>query len=135
MKNISHWLKYSLLFFVITFKAMALEVPALSGPVVDEANFLSASATASIESALQSLFQKEGIQFQVLIVDKLGDESIEGYSIKVVDQWKIGKKGEDRAALFLISLSDRKMRIEVGRGLEGNLTDLTTNRILDEVKA
>ena len=134
MKNISHWLKYSLLFFVITFKAMALEVPALSGPVVDEANFLSASATASIESALQSLFQKEGIQFQVLIVDKLGDESIEGYSIKVVDQWKIGKKGDDRAALFLIALSDRKMRIEVGRGLEGNLTDLTTNRILDEVK-
>ena len=134
MKNISHWLKCAFLFFVITSKAIALEVPALTGPVVDEANFLSATATASIQSALQSLNQKEGIQFQVLIVNTLGDESIEGYSIKVVDQWKIGKKGDDRAALFLIALSDRKMRIEVGRGLEGNLTDLTTNRILDEVK-
>ena len=113
---------------------MALEVPALTGAVVDEAKFLSPSANTSIESALRTLYQTEGIQFQVLIVDKLGDESIEGYSIQVVDQWKIGKKGEDRAALFLISLSDRKMRIEVGRGLEGNLTDLTTNRILDEVK-
>ena len=134
MKNKFFWFKYCILFFAIIFKAHALDVPALTGPVVDEARFLSAGAKSTIESALQNLFQTEGVQFQVLIIDKLADETIEGYSIKVVDQWKIGKKGEDRAALFLISLNDRKMRIEVGRGLEGNLTDLTTNRILDEVK-
>ncbi len=134
MKSLCHWFKFLALFFVISLRANALDVPALTGPVVDEAQFLSASASATIENALRELYQQEGIQFQVLIIDKLADESIEGYSIKVVDQWKIGKKGDDRAALFLISLSDRKMRIEVGRGLEGNLTDLTTNRILDEVK-
>lgn len=123
-----------LLFCLCTFSAFALEVPALTGPVVDEAQFLSRDAHRAIENALLNFNQTEGIQFQVLIIDKLVDETIEGYSIKVVDEWKLGKKGDDRAALFLISLDDRKMRIEVGRGLEGTLTDLTTNRILDEVK-
>lgn len=134
MNQISHWLKFTFLFFFITFKAFALEVPALTGPVVDEAQLLSKEARAAIENALRNFYQKEGIQFQLLIIDKLSDETIEGYSIKVVDKWKLGKKGDDRAALFLISLSDRKMRIEVGRGLEGNLTDLTTHRIIEEVK-
>lgn len=128
------FLKTFLFYVAITCKIFALEVPQLTGPVVDEAQFLSRSAHAAIEGALRNLYEKEGVQFQVLIIDKLVDESIEGYSIKVVDAWKLGKKGDDRAALFLISLEDRKMRIEVGRGLEGNLTDLTTNRILDEVK-
>lgn len=132
--NFSNWFKFLILFFAITFKAHALEVPALTGPVVDEAQFLSRDASAAIQNALRNLQQTEGIQFQVLIIDKLVDETIEGYSIKVVDEWKIGKKGDDRAALFLIALDDRKMRIEVGRGLEGNLTDLTTNRIIQEVK-
>lgn len=129
-----NFLSLLLLFAALTFKVSALEVPALTGPVVDEAQFLSRSAHRAIESALINLNQAEGVQFQVLIIDKLVDESIEGYSIKVVDEWKLGKKGDDRAALFLIALEDRKMRIEVGRGLEGTLTDLTTNRIINEVK-
>lgn len=126
--------KSFLFFVVLSAKVFALEVPQLTGPVVDEAQFLSRGAHAAIESALINFYQTEGIQFQVLIIDKLVDETLEGYSIKVVDEWKLGKKGDDRAALLLISLDDRKMRIEVGRGLEGNLTDLTTNRILDEMK-
>lgn len=116
------------------FSARALEVPVLSGPVVDEAQFLSRGASSAIAAALHDLNQREGIQFQVLIIDKLVDETIETYSIKVVDEWKLGKKGEDKAALFLISLQDRKMRIEVGRGLEGEITDLTSRRIIEEVK-
>lgn len=124
------------LFFslLISFKVLALEVPTLTGPVVDEAQLLSRNANAAITSALRNLLLSEGIQFQVLVIDKLVDETLEGYSIKVVDEWKIGKKGDDRAALLLIALGDRKMRIEVGRGLEGTLTDLTSNRILDEMK-
>jgi uncharacterized protein len=123
-----------LFLLLISFKTFALEVPTLTGPVVDEAQFLSRNANAAITSALQNLLLTDGIQFQVLIIDKLVDETLEGYSIKVVDEWKIGKKGDDRAALLLIALDDRKMRIEVGRGLEGTLTDLTSNRILDEMK-
>lgn len=111
-----------------------MDVPTLTGPVVDQARFLSEAGSRAIANALYTLEQKEGIQFQVLIVSKLDNESIEGYSIKVVDQWKIGKKGDDRAALFLIAAEDRKLRIEVGRGLEGQLTDLKARRIIDEVK-
>lgn len=131
---INNFLKSFLLFCLCTFSVFALEVPQLTGPVVDEAQFLSRDAHRAIETALLNFEQKEGIQFQVLVIDKLVDETVESYSIKVVDEWKLGKKGDDRAALFLISLDDRKMRIEVGRGLEGTLTDLTTHRILDEVK-
>jgi uncharacterized protein len=129
------FLSLLLLIVAINFNLIAREVPSLTGPVVDEAGALSQNAKSAIESALIDLNQREGIQFQVLIIPNLVDESIEGYSIKVVDNWKIGKKGDDRAALFLISINDRKMRIEVGRGLEGNLTDLITNRIIGEVKS
>lgn len=126
----------TLLLWLLTlnFSLGAMEVPSLTGPVVDEAQFLSRGAATAITNALMDLNKREGIQFQVLIIDKLLDETIEGYSIKVVDEWKLGKKGDDRAALFLVSLEDRKMRIEVGRGLEGTLTDLTTRRIIEEVK-
>lgn len=123
-----------LVFSFFSLSLFAMEVPALTGPVVDEAQFLSRSAHAAISNALVNLNQQKGIQFQVLVIDKLLDETIEGYSIKVVDEWKLGKKGEDKAALFLISLEDRKMRIEVGRGLEGEITDLTSRRIIEEVK-
>jgi len=119
---------------ILSFSSVAMDVPALSGPVVDQVGLLSPGAQGAIANALMDLNQREGIQFQVLIVDKLVDETIEGYSIKVVDEWKLGKKGDDRAALFLISVNDRKMRIEVGRGLEGDLTDLTSRRIIEEVK-
>jgi uncharacterized protein len=125
-------------FFYFTFSwasVFALDVPTLTGPVVDQARFLSEAGSRTISAALYNLERSSGIQFQVLIINKLKDESLEGYSIKVVDQWKIGKKGDDRAALFLIAADDHKMRIEVGRGLEGSLTDLTSRRILNEVKA
>ena len=122
--------------FLALFNAsvFALEVPTLTGPVVDQSRFLSEAGQQAISSALYNLQQQQGIQFQVLIIPKLKDDSLEGYSIKVVDEWKIGKKGDDRAALLLIVSDEHKMRIEVGRGLEGSLTDLKTRRILEEVK-
>ncbi|MDO9181663.1 MAG: TPM domain-containing protein [Bacteriovorax sp.] len=123
-----------LVFSIASENVFALDVPTLTGPVVDQTRFLSEPGSRTIASALYNLEQKTGIQFQVLIISKLQNESLEGYSIKVVDQWKIGKKGDDRAALFLIVADDHKMRIEVGRGLEGSLTDLKTRRILKEVK-
>src|SRR4051812_34241494 len=118
-------IKIFFIFLILSFKVMALEVPTLTGPIVDNAQVLGPEARVAMEEALLNLNQNEGVQFQVLIIKALEDESIEGYSIKVVDQWKIGKKGDDRGALFLIAIDDHKMRIEVGRGLEGTLTDLT----------
>jgi len=130
----------SFFFFILLLGGNAqaeksLEVPTLTGPVVDQSRFLSEQANTAISSALYNLEKETGIQFQVLIIPKLNGESIEGYSIRVVDEWKLGKKGDDRAALFLIVSDDHKMRIEVGRGLEGSITDLKSKRILQEVRA
>lgn len=125
---------FTLFSLCISLSAWALDVPVLTGPIVDQAQILGPRESAAIEGAIRDLYTREGLQFQVLIIPELKDETIEGYSIKVVDQWKLGKTRDDRAALFLMSIKDRKMRIEVGRGLEGTLTDLTTNRILSEVK-
>lgn len=127
-----------ILAFVLGFASpltLAQDVPTLTGPVVDQSRFLSERASAAISSALFNLEKETGVQFQVLIIPKLKNDTIEGYSIKVVDEWKLGKKGDDRAALFLIISDDRKMRIEVGRGLEGSITDLKSKRILQEVRA
>jgi uncharacterized protein len=128
--------KYFLLIFGLIFSILGLstEVPTLTGPVVDQARFLTENGIRAISSGLSDLNSRSGIQFQVLIINKLENETIEGFSIKVVDEWKLGKKGDDRAALFIISANDHKMRIEVGRGLEGDLTDFKTKKILDQVK-
>lgn len=135
-------MKFFLLILFVTILGLAnpfaqasVEVPTLTGPVVDQSRFLSEEANATISSALFNLQKETGIQFQVLIIPKLKDETIEGLSIRVVDDWKLGKKGDDRAALFLIVSDDHKMRIEVGRGLEGSITDLKSKRILNEVRA
>ena len=128
------YLFLAFLILILSANLFALDVPSLTGPVVDQARFLSENGSSAISSALFNLEQSTGVQFQVLIVSTLKDESLEGYSIKVVDQWKLGKKGDDRAALFLIAANDHKMRIEVGRGLEGSLTDLKTRHIIEEVK-
>lgn len=135
LSRISGLLIVVLTFMCMSFNALAMEVPALTGPVVDQARLLDPGAKEAIASSIREFFDREGIQFQVLIVPELVNETIEGYSIKVVDKWKIGKTRDDRAALFLISIKDRKMRLEIGRGLEGSITDLTSKRIIDEVSA
>ncbi len=110
--------------------AFALDVPKLTGPVVDLAGALSRSDQAKISASLSQFQRKYGPQLQVLVVPKLEDETIESYSIKVVDEWKLGAKGKDNGVLLLVATKDRKVRIEVGRGLEGDLPDALAGRII-----
>ena len=86
----------------------------------------------SLEAKLADLEQRSGNQLVVLIVPSTKPEPIESYSIRVAEAWKIGRKGQDNGALFVIAKDDHKMRIEVGYGLEGVLTDVTSHRIIDE---
>jgi uncharacterized protein len=117
-----------------TVGAAAKDVPYLSGRVVDEAGLLSAAARQRIEGELAALErQTGGDQVAVLIVPSLDGEPLEEYSVKVAHTWKLGRKGKDDGILLFISRDDRKMRIEVGYGLEGKLTDLQSHTILDEV--
>jgi uncharacterized protein len=110
--------------------ALALDVPPHSSPVVDLAGVLSRSDQAKIAASLLQFQQQYGPQLQVLIVPSLQDETIEGYSIKVVDAWKLGAKGKDDGVLLLVASEDRQVRIEVGRGLEGDLPDVIAGRII-----
>jgi uncharacterized protein len=110
-------------------------IPALSARVTDRTNTLSASERQALEAKLADWEAKTGNQLVVLIVPTTKPEPIESYSIRVAEAWKIGRKGQDNGAIFIVAKDDHRMRIEVGYGLEGVLTDVTSHRILDETVA
>jgi uncharacterized protein len=123
---------------VLTFAspfAWARSIPSLTGPVVDEANMLSPQASMRLQNALREFQQTYEAQVQVLIINTLDGDSIEDFSIKVTDQWKLGDAKRDDGLLFLVVVKDRLMRIEVGQGLEGTITDLEAGRIIQNVRA
>jgi uncharacterized protein len=113
--------------------AWALEPPAYKGYVNDYAHMLKPDTALQLEQALRSFDQKDSTQVAVLTIDSLEGDSLEDFSIRTVDKWKVGQKGKDNGVLLLIVKNDRKIRIEVGRGLEGVLTDLAAGRIVDNV--
>ncbi len=108
-------------------------VPPLSGRVVDQTGTLSSDTIASLTQTLRGLELRKGSQVAVLIVPTTQPETIEQYSIRVAEAWKIGRKKIDDGALLVVAKDDRKLRIEVGYGLEGALTDVTSRRIIDEI--
>lgn len=112
-----------------------MPVPPLSARVIDLTGILSGSAVNRVESELSALQTKKGSQIVVLIVPTTHPEEIEQYGIRVADQWKLGRKGIDDGAILLVAKDDRRVRIEVGYGLEGALPDAIANRIVDETIA
>jgi len=125
----------SLLALLLCWAASALAlvaVPPLTGRVVDQTGTLAASDIASLTQTLKDLETRKGSQIAVLIVPTTDGEAIEPFSLRVAETWKIGRKKIDDGALLVIAKNDRRLRIEVGYGLEGALTDATTKRIIDE---
>ncbi|HEX6862593.1 MAG TPA: TPM domain-containing protein [Thermoanaerobaculia bacterium] len=125
--------RLAVLVFLVAAPLAALEVPYLSGRVVDNADLVPDDVQQRIEQRLAAYEQQTGNQIAVLTIESLGDEALEDYTLRVAETWKLGQKGKDNGALFLISEQDRKMRIEVGYGLEPQLTDFETGRVLDNV--
>ena len=123
------------LFLILPFLAQAEEfqVPRLSGPVVDQAAMISPTSRVRLEGAVRALERKTGSQVAILTVQNLGGLPIEQASIQVTDAWKLGSKAGDGGVLILVAKAERKLRIEVGQGHEGTLTDAYSKRILDEV--
>ncbi|WP_051327763.1 TPM domain-containing protein [Desulfatirhabdium butyrativorans] len=115
---------------LLPWSAAALDVPALKGRVNDYGNILSPEAAKRIDSLLKELEEKDSTQVVVLTVPTLEGDSLEDFSIRVAERWKIGHKGLDNGAILVIARSERKIRIEVGYGLEGKLTDLMAGRII-----
>jgi uncharacterized protein len=119
---------------VWSFAAAAdVAVPQLTGRVVDQTGTLSSGDIASLTQTLKDLEARKGSQIAVLIVPTTAPETIEQYSIRVAEAWKIGRKKIDDGALLVVAKDDHHLRIEVGYGLEGSLTDVTAHRIIDEV--
>jgi uncharacterized protein len=110
-----------------------VSVPSLSGRVVDQTGTLSASDAAALTQRLKDLETRKGSQVAVLIVPTTQPETIEQFSIRVAEAWKIGRRKIDDGALLVVAKNDRKLRIEVGYGLEGALPDVTARRIIDEI--
>jgi uncharacterized protein len=100
--------------------------------VTDQTGTLQPDQIAALEQKLAALEQRKGSQLAVLVVPTTQPEDIAQYGIRVAEAWKLGRKGVDDGAILIVALQDRRMRIEVGYGLEGVITDLAANRILDE---
>lgn len=108
-------------------------VPPLRGPVQDEAGILSGSQQQEIETLLRDIHSRGVAQVQVLILKTLDGEPIESASIKITDAWKLGDAKKDNGVLLLVAVAERKIRIEVGQGLEGDLPDVIASRIIQRV--
>lgn len=124
------FIRIIILCLALSSPAWALDLPLLQGRVNDYAGLLSPQTKAALEQQLQGLEQSDSTQVVVLTVPNLGGETIEQFSIKVAEAWKIGQKGVDNGAILLVAKAERKIRIEVGQGLEGKLTDLVSGRII-----
>jgi uncharacterized protein len=127
----------SLLVLLLALAALAAQarqdVPALTGRVVDKTGVLTAGQKAALEGKLRDFEERKGAQVAVLVVPTTAPEAIEQYSIRVADAWKLGREKSDDGAFLLVALEDRSMRIEVGYGLEGALTDLASKRIIADI--
>lgn len=108
-------------------------VPPLTARVTDQTATLSREQAAALEGKLQAFEAQKGSQLAVLIVPTTGDEPIEQYALRVVEQWQLGRKNVDDGALLIVAKNDRSLRIEVGYGLEGALNDATAKRIVSEI--
>lgn len=128
--------RYFLLGFLIVLVTCstidALDTPPLRGRVNDYAGVMSPSQVKSLEAQLAQFEQETGHQVAVLTIPTLNGAAIEDFGIHVAESWKIGKKGFDNGVILLVAVKDRKLRIEVGYGLEGVLPDVTAKRIISD---
>ena len=110
--------------------AIAADVPYLSGRIVDEAGILSQATSSKLAADLKAHEDRTTNQVAVLTVKSLDGESVEDFAVRVFEAWKLGRKGKDNGVLVIVAPADRRMRIEVGYGLEGTLTDAAAARII-----
>lgn len=122
----------ALLLAALPLAAADVPVPQLTARVTDLTGTLSAGQRAALERKLADLESRKGSQIAVLLVESTRPETVEQYAVRVVERWKLGRKGVDDGVLLLVAKNDRQIRIEVGYGLEGAIPDAIARRIIDE---
>ncbi len=120
-----------ILLLLLALPALAREVPSAHGYVNDTAGLLSQTTALKLEQFLRDFEKSDSTQIVLLTIDSLEGDALEAYALRVLQNWGVGQKEKDNGALLLIAKAERKVRIEVGYGLEGRLTDLLTGRIID----
>lgn len=138
--SITRFLSFCVAFALLTVAAVALTFPPLTGRIVDQANIISHEARQALEPKLADLEEKSGIQLVVATVKSLEGQEIEPYANELFRFWKLGEKKTNNGVLLLVAPNERRVRIEVGYGLEGTLTDalsavIITNAIAPRFKA
>lgn len=133
MTRASRWLSAALVALPLAVQAQRAEVPYLTGRVVDNAEIMKADTRRRLAELLQAHEQRTTNQVAVLTVPTLYGESVEDYAVRVFEQWQLGRKGKDNGVLLVVVPQDRRLRIEVGYGLEGTLTDAAAGRIIRNV--
>ncbi len=135
MRGLMQWRAWAgavLLGLALHAGAASVDIPPLKARVTDTTGTLSAQNIARLEQKLAAFEQEKGVQVAVLMVQTIQPESIEEYAVRVFEQWKLGRKRVDDGVLLVIAKDDRKLRIEVGYGLEGALNDATAKRIISD---
>jgi uncharacterized protein len=121
---------FGVLALIASFVASSADVPYLTGRVVDNAEILSPATRTKLAADLKAHEDRSTNQVAVLTVKSLDGESVEDFAVRVFEAWKLGQKGKDNGVLVLVAPNDRRVRIEVGYGLEGTLTDAAAARII-----
>lgn len=126
------WLACALLFVGSALAQDLAPIPKLDAPVIDTTGTLDATQKAALEQQARALQQRKGSQVQVLMVPTTEPETIEQYTVRAFEQFKLGRKGVDDGVLVVVAKNDRRVRIEPGYGLEGAIPDAIANRIIQE---
>lgn len=124
---------FALLVSSLPAMAQYVTVPNMTAPVIDEAHMFTSQEENELNQRLKNLYSSGGPQMVVWTLASLNGEDIEGVSIRAVDKWKLGQEKKDDGLLLTIALAERRTRLEVGRGLEGDIPDIIANRLLQGV--
>ncbi|MBL0956059.1 MAG: TPM domain-containing protein [Leptospira sp.] len=125
--------KICLVYLICLTPVFAKDPKLLTSPITDEVGILSSTQITHLQSVISEIESKTGAQVFLYIIESLEGENLESYSLQVAERSKIGQKGKDNGVLVLLSVGDRKVRIEVGYGLEETLTDVLCNRIIKNI--
>lgn len=125
----------SLLLFSWISVAQTVNVPALRSPVVDEAGFLNEAEKEDLSQLAYEIYTNQGPQITILTVNDLQGFPIEEFSIRVAEKWQLGTKEKGNGLLIIVAKAERQMRIEVGEGIEGEITDYESNQYIHQVLA
>ena len=137
MKFSKHPFRFIIIAYLCVQSALlfSLDVPPLDGPVNDYAHMFTTSEIQELNSYLYTIDRQSDLQIAVLTIPSLEGDNLESYSIRVAEKWQIGQKGKDSGVILVIVAQDRKLRIEVGYGLEDRITDAQSSRIIRSVIA